>query len=101
MYIKKTITLPEELEREVDDFLIGKYYANLSDVIRDGIRRVLKDYEHKEELNIIAKLYKEEKITIREASEITGLPLRAILGEFGKKGIYLRYGEEELAEDLQ
>ena len=31
MYIKKTITLPEELEKEVDDFLIGKYYANLSD----------------------------------------------------------------------
>ncbi len=101
MHIKKTITLPEELERDVENQLIGKYYSNLSDVIRDGIRRVLKDYEHNSEIKATAKLYQEGKITIREASDITGIPLRGILHEFGKMGTYIRYGEDELKEDIE
>jgi Arc/MetJ-type ribon-helix-helix transcriptional regulator len=101
MYIKKTITLPEELENDVEKILIGKYYANLSDVIRDGIRRILKDYEQNREITTVARLYEEDRITIREASDITGLPLRAVLSEFSKKGIYIRYGEDELQEDLK
>ena len=101
MHIKKTITLPEELERDVENQLIGKYYSNLSDVIRDGIRRVLKDYEHNSEIKATAKLYHEGKITIREASDITGIPLRGILNEFGKRGTYIRYGENELKEDIE
>ena len=101
MYIKKTITLPEELENDVQKILIGKYYANLSDVIRDGIRRILKDYEQNREITTVARLYEEDRITIREASDITGLPLRAVLSEFSKKGIYIRYGEDELQEDLK
>ena len=78
MHIKKTITLPEELERDVENQLIGKYYSNFSDVIRDGLRRVLKDYEHNSEINATSKLYQEGKITIREAADITGIPLRGI-----------------------
>ncbi|MCD4846525.1 MAG: UPF0175 family protein [Methanosarcinales archaeon] len=101
MYIKKTITLPEELENDVEKILIGKYYPNLSDVIRDGIRRILKDYEQNREITTVARLYEEDRITIREASDITGLPLRAVLSEFSKKGIYIRYGEDELQEDLK
>ena len=101
MHIKKTITLPEELERDVENQLIGKYYSNLSDVIRDGIRRVLKDYEHNSEIKATAKLYQEGKITIREASDITGIPLRGILHEFGKRGTDIRYGEDELKEDIE
>ncbi|MBA1341934.1 MAG: hypothetical protein C5S40_07305 [ANME-2 cluster archaeon] len=101
MHIKKTITLPEELERDVENQLIGKYYSNLSDVIRDGLRRVLKDYEHNSEIKATAKLYQEGKITIREASDITGVPLRGILNEFSKRGTYIRYGEDELKEDIE
>ena len=77
------------------------YYANLSDVIRDGIRRILKDYEQKREITTVARLYEEDRITIREASDIIGLPLRAVLGEFSKKGIYIKYGKDELQEDLK
>ena len=85
----------------MEKILIGKYYANLSDVIRDGIRRILKDYEQNREITTVARLYEEDRITIREASDITGLPLRAVLSEFSKKGIYIRYGEDELQEDLK
>ena len=41
MYIKKTITLPKELEKDVEKYLIGRHYSNLSEVIRDGIRRIV------------------------------------------------------------
>ena len=52
-------------------------------------------------MKAIVKLYQEGKITIREASDITGIPLRGILHEFGKVGICIRYGEDELKEDIE
>jgi len=60
MYIKKTITLPQELEKDVEKYLIGRHYSNLSEVIRDGLRKVLKEYMKKESIEEAAKLYKKE-----------------------------------------
>lgn len=99
MYVKKTITLPLELEKDVEKYLIGKHYSNLSEVIRDGLRKVLKEYGRKESIEEAAQLYKKEKISLRQAAELTGLTLRETLDEFGKRGVYIRYGKEELDED--
>ena len=99
MYIKKTITLPAELERDVEKYLIGRHYSNLSEVIRDGIRKVLKEYGKKESIDKAAELYKKNKITTRQAADIVGLTLRETLDEFGKRGVYIRYGKKELIED--
>jgi len=99
MYVKKTITLPSELEKDVEKYLIGRHYSNLSEVIRDGLRKVLKEYGKKESIKDAADLYKKEKITLRQAADLTGLTLRETLDEFGKKGIYIHYGKEELDED--
>ena len=99
MYIKKTITLPVELERDVEKYLIGRHYSNLSEVIRDGIRKVLKEYGKKESIDKAAELYKKNKITMRQAADIVGLTLRETLDEFGKRGAYIRYGKKELIED--
>ncbi len=99
MYIKKTITLPKELEKDVEKYLIGRHYSNLSEVIRDGIRRILKEYGKKESIDEVAELYREDRITIRQAADLVGLTLRETLDEFGKRGVYIRYGKEELAED--
>ena len=100
MHVKKTITLPQELEIEVEDRLIGTYYASLSDVIRDGLRKILAEYKRKNEIEIAVSLYKEEKITLREAAAIMGVPLRKALEDLSERGVYLRYGLEELEEDL-
>lgn len=100
-YIKKTITLPKELELEVEKRLIGTYYENLSEVIRDGIRKILSEYERKKEIEIAAALYREGKITMREAADIIGVPVRKALEEFAARDVYLRYGAEELEEDLK
>ncbi len=100
-YIKKTITLPKELELEVEKRLIGKYYENLSDAIRDGLRKILSEYEKKSEIEIATSLYKEGKITMREAAAIMGVPLRKALEELAQRGVYLRYGADELEEDLR
>ena len=99
MYVKKTITLPLELEQDVEKYLIGKHYSNLSEVIRDGLRKVLKEYGRKESIEEAARLYKKEKISLRQAAELMGLTLRETLDEFGKRGVYIRYGKEELDED--
>jgi len=59
------------------------------------------NYDHNREMKTAAKLYQEGKITIRKASGITGIPPRSIFNEFGKMGIYIRYGEDELKEDIE
>jgi len=43
-------------------------------------------------------LYKNEKISLRQAAELTGLTVRETLDEFGKEGVYIRYGKDELDE---
>ena len=57
MHVKKTITLPKELEIEVEDHLIGTYYSNLSDAIRDGLRKILAEYKRKNEVEIAACVF--------------------------------------------
>lgn len=101
MHVKKTITLPQELEIEVEDRLIGTYYTSLSDVIRDGLRKILAEYKRKNEIEIAISLYKEEKITLREAAAIMGVPMRKALQDLSERDVYLRYGSEELEEDLE
>lgn len=91
--------MPQELEKDVEKYLIGRHYSNLSEVIRDGLRKVLKEYMKKESIEEAAKLYKKEKISARQAAELTGLTLRETLDEFGKRGIYIHYGKKELNED--
>lgn len=101
MYVKKTITLPIELEKDVEKYLIGKHYSNLSEIIREGIRRILKEYGRKESIEEAVELYKKNRITMRQAADLTGLTLRETLDEFGKRGIYIRYGKKELIEDTE
>lgn len=101
MYVKKTITIPSELEKDVEKHLIGKHYSNLSEVIRDGLRRILREYGKKESIDEAAELYRKEKITLRQAADLTGLTLRETLEEFGKRSVYLRYGKKELNEDTE
>jgi len=100
MYIKKTISLPTELEKDVEKYLIGKHYSNLSEVIRDGLRKILKEYGKKESIDNAAKLYSKDRITMRQAADLVGLTLRETLEEFAKRGVYIRYGKEELLEDI-
>lgn len=101
MYVKKTITLPIELEKDVEKYLIGKHYSNLSEIIREGIRRILKEYGRKESIDEAAELYRKNRITMRQAADLTDLTLRETLDEFGKRGIYIRYGKKELIEDTK
>jgi len=84
----------------VEDHLICTYYSNLSDAIRDGLRKILAEYKRKNEVEIAATLYKEGKITLREAAAIMDAPMRKTLEELGERDVYLRYGMEELDEDL-
>jgi predicted HTH domain antitoxin len=78
----------------VEDHLICTYHSNLSDSIRDGLRKILAEYRRKNEVEIAATLYKEGKITLREAAAIMDALMRKTLEELGVRGVYLRYGIE-------
>ncbi|MEA1894947.1 MAG: UPF0175 family protein [Euryarchaeota archaeon] len=73
--------------------------STLSDTIRDGLRKILAGYRRENEVEIVATLYKEGKITLREAAAIIYSPMRKTLEELGGRGVYLRYGIEEPGGD--
>lgn len=56
--------------------------------------------DKKESIYMAAELYSKDRITIRQAADLTGLTLRETLDEFGKRGVYIRYDKEELGEDI-
>ncbi len=87
------------MHEDVEKYLIGRHYSNLSEVIRDGLGKVLKEYSRKESIEAAAQQYKKGKISMREAAELTDLTLRETLDEFSKKGVYIRYRKEELDEN--
>ncbi|MEA3324477.1 MAG: hypothetical protein U9Q37_04980 [Euryarchaeota archaeon] len=63
----------------MEDHLIYTYYSNLSDAIRDGLRKILVEYRRRNEVEIAATLYKEGKITLREAAAMMNVPVRKTL----------------------
>ena len=87
MHVKKTIPSRKNWRSEAEDHLIGTYYSNLSDAIRDGLRKILVEYKRKNEVEIAATLYKEGKITLREAAVIMDAPMRKTLEELGWEGL--------------
>ena len=64
----------------MEDYLICAYYSNLSAAIRDGLRKILTEYKRKNEVEIAATLYKERKITLREAAAIIYPCAKKLLG---------------------
>jgi len=100
MYIKRTISIPEELAKEAEIHLIGKYYGNLSEVIRDGIRQLLYEYKKRQDVDSVIRLYREGRISLRGAAEMLDLPLRETLTILAERKAYLQYGEKELLEDF-
>ena len=101
MYIKKTISIPEDLAHDAETYLVGRYYSNLSEVIRDGIRQLLHEYKNKQDVDSVIDLYKEGQISLRDVTDTLNLPLRETMELLANKGVYLRYGEKELAEDFE
>jgi predicted HTH domain antitoxin len=83
----------------LEKYLVGRHYSNLSEVIRDGMRKILKEYGKKESIDNAAELYGKGRITMRQAADLVGLTLRETLDEFGKRGVYIHYDKEEFIED--
>lgn len=61
----------------------------------------VKDYKGLLEELIVVELYREGKITLREAAEVLKLNLRRMLALLSKRKCYLNYGEKEFLEDVK
>lgn len=72
-----SFTVPDELKLKLDAITKIGYYDSLSEFLRDAIRNLLtknKDLR----LAIAFELYRNKKITLGKAAEITHLPLNEI-----------------------
>ena len=76
--IIKTIRLPEELSVKIN-YRAKKEDIDESDAIRQLIKLGLKEYA--------INLYRDRKITLREASELAGVSLREMLDLLMEHGI--------------
>ena len=76
--ITKTIRLPEELSAKIN-YRARKEDVDESDAIRQLIKLGLKEYA--------VNLYKDKKMTLREASELADVSLREMLDLLMEHGI--------------
>ena len=76
--ITKTIRLPEELSSKIS-YRARKEDVDESDAIRQLIKLGLREYA--------VNLYKDRKMTLREASELAGVSLREMLDLLREHGI--------------
>ncbi len=81
-----SFTVPDELKLKLDAITKIGYYDSLSEFLRDAIRNILtknKDLR----LAIGFELYKNKKITLGKAAEITHLSLNEIKQHFKEREI--------------
>ncbi len=50
---------------------------------------------------IAVELYREGRLTLRQAAKVAGVPLREMEEVLARRRVYVNYGEAELAEDLR
>ncbi|RZB28937.1 MAG: hypothetical protein AEth_01541 [Candidatus Argoarchaeum ethanivorans] len=78
-----------------DHFIGTSYYSNLSDAIRDGLRKILAEYKKKNEVEIAATLCKEEDNAAGSCCH-NGRPcVKNFWGAWLGGAVYLGYGIEE------
>lgn len=79
-----SFTVPDELKLKLDAVTKIGYYDSLSEFLRDAIRNLLiknKDLR----IAISYELYKEKKISLGKAAEITSLPISEIKQHFKER----------------
>ncbi len=50
---------------------------------------------------VAVELYRENKLSLRQAAELIGVPLQEMFSVLAKRRTYINYGGEELSEDIK
>jgi len=70
--------------------------------IGDELNRILEDPKEKTiQILIVLELYREGKLTLRQAASILRVAYRDYLELMAKHGTYLNYGLDEALEDIE
>lgn len=75
---------------EVSVRLPGKILSFLDKPVKRSLKEI-----------VAVELYRESKLSLRQAAELIGVTLAEMLAILEKRNTYINYGEEELAEDLK
>ncbi len=91
-YIVTTVRLPREMLNEIDE-IADKLGKDRSAVLREALREGLRELK----IRMALDLYRRGLISFSRVSEITGLGYWEILEEAKRRGVILRYCEEEFS----
>lgn len=85
----EAFSIPETMKDEINALVKTGMYSSKSDIARQAFRCLL---EHKPELKLNAaiELYKEEKVSLGKAAEISGMNFETFKGVLKERGIKLK-----------
>lgn len=91
------LKLPDMLQKEMDLHVMGGYFGNRSEFIREAIREFLSKLEGNK-IEIAVELYRKDKISLGKAAEISGLGYEKMKNLLAERSIPLRRGPSEADE---
>lgn len=90
-----TVEIKGLIEERISLLVEAGLYASKSEVVRDGVRRLL---ETQDFLVIALQLYKEGKTSLGKASEIAGLSVNDFVGECLRRRVPIKVGPDDISE---
>jgi putative addiction module CopG family antidote len=90
-----TVEIKGLLERRIELLIKAGLYASKSEVVRDGLRHLLKEINMQE---IALQLYQDEEISIGLALELSEMDLQSFVSLCKKRGIKPKLGTEDIDE---
>lgn len=80
----------------------SSFMAEVRVKLDESVARHLGDSPEKSAAELIAvELYRENRLTLRQAAKVAGVPAREMEEVLARRRIYVNYGEAELDEDLR
>ncbi|MBN2251030.1 MAG: UPF0175 family protein [Candidatus Altiarchaeota archaeon] len=92
------IKIPSKLKEEADLYVESGYFENRSELIREAVREFLEKLD-KRKTELAIGLYRQGRISLGRAAEISGLGYENMKGLLLERGIRIRRGPESI-EDL-
>lgn len=90
-----SVRLPDDLLEDIAA-LAADEGVSRSDFLRDAVQRGIAA----KRLELAIARYRAGRVSLGRAAEIAALPLTSFLDEAQRAGVLLKYGPDELAEDL-
>jgi predicted HTH domain antitoxin len=80
---------------------VERYSLEMAVVVPDDVMQAAGLSEAEARLALALELFRQERLTLGQASRVAGIPQAEMLAELGRHEIPIHYGVDELNEDLR